>query len=95
MHIDPVLKDELKQYLLDRMHESHRKVTIISAYPLSQQEMDSIIHKFPELGNARVENEVDLNTYAGFIIKFGTKRIDLSLKRRIEEVHQSLTHTLE
>lgn len=91
MHIDPVLKGELKQYLLDRMNESRRNVTIVSAYPLAQKEMDDITHKFPELGNAKVENEVNSDIYAGFIIKFGTKRIDLSLRRRLDDVYRSLT----
>lgn len=95
MHIDPVLKDELKQYLLDRMHDTRRNVTIISAYKMAQAEIDAVIHHFPELGQAKVENIVDPGIYAGFIIKFGTKRIDLSLKRRLEELNQSLVRSLE
>ncbi len=95
MHIDPVLKDELKQYMLDRMSQSKRKVKIISAYELSRDEMDAIVLKFPEIGNAEMENKVDANIIAGFIVKFGTKRIDLSLKRRLEEINQSLVHSLE
>ena len=95
MHIDPVLKDELKKYLLDRMSDTRKNVVIVSAYPLGEQEMNNVIHHFPELGQANVENVVDSKIYAGFVIKFGTKRIDLSLKRRLEEINHSLIQTLE
>ena len=95
MHIDPGLKEELKQYLLQKMHDTKKKVTVVSAYRLEKHEMDTIIHQFDYLEHAKIDNEVDSSILAGFVIKFGTKRIDVSLKRRIDDVNASLTKTLE
>ena len=95
MHIDPALKEELKQYLMERLNDTHKKVTIISAYPLEQKEMDSLTHHFSELKHARLENHVDTSIMAGYVIKFGTKMIDISLRRKLEDVNRSLSDILE
>ncbi len=95
MHIDPGLKEELKQYLLQKMHDSKKKVTIISAYPLQKNEMDELVRMFDYLQHAHIDNHVDASILAGFIIKFGTKRIDLSLRRRLSDVDASLIKVLE
>ena len=95
MHIDPGLKEELKQYLLQKMHDTKKRVTVISAYPLEKHEMDEIVRKFDYLEHAKIDNEVDKKILAGFVIKFGTKMIDVSLRRRLEDVDVSLSKILE
>lgn len=90
MHIDPNLKEDLKSYLLEKIHQSKLIVTIVSAYPLEQHEMNQVAQKFEGMHNATIKNEIDKSILAGYIIKFGTKMIDLSLKRRLEDVSMSL-----
>ena len=95
MHIDPALKEELKQYLLRKMHDTKMRVTVVSAYPLQKHEIDDLIRKFDYLEHAHLDNEVDSSILAGFVIKFGTKMIDVSLRRKLEEVDASLSKTVE
>jgi len=85
MQIDEALKQELKQYILDRQKKQQQKVLIKAPFKLSSVEMDKLDLLFPFLKNAEIQTEVDESLLAGVVIEFGSKRIDLSL---ISELHK-------
>lgn len=91
MKIDPVLKEELKQYILAKTKVGRKpQVTIRAAYELTDQEIDLLKERIEILRKADISVEVSKEILAGFIIQFDTSVIDLSLKSEL----QSLEHTL-
>lgn len=86
MRIDPTIKEDLKRYLLEKLDEKKRIVTILSPYRLQPDDIDQIKAKFEDLHHAHIENVVDKSLLAGFVILFGTKMIDVSLKRKIGDI---------
>ena len=91
MLIDPQLKEELKKYLVSRMHEKQvPHVTIRSANPLSEQDISLLKQQVEMLQHASIESEIDPALLAGLVIQFGSNIIDLSLRTKL----QTLAHTL-
>lgn len=90
MKIDPHIKEELKRFLEHKIIEEKKRVAVLSAYPLSKEELDQIINLFPYLRESSLVNRVDPEIIAGIIITFGTKRIDLSLGAQLKSLQQSL-----
>jgi F0F1-type ATP synthase delta subunit len=64
------------------------KAVITSAYKLTDEELDQLRSKFPVMGNYEVENVINPDIHAGVIINVGTKRIDLSLERGLQNLKQ-------
>ncbi len=90
MKIDPQLRQELKDYLQKKLEHEKSRVQIVSAYTLTEHEMNMIHSHFPFLKGADTENVVDKSIVAGVVIKFGTKMIDLSLKTKLISLQQHL-----
>jgi len=91
MRIDPVLKEELKQYLLKKTKDEQKpRVVIRAAYALSDQEIEALKEKIQILNKADIVVEKSTDILAGFIIQFDSSVIDLSLNSEL----QSLEHTL-
>jgi F0F1-type ATP synthase delta subunit len=64
------------------------KAIITSPYQLNEGEISELKSKFPVMGNYEVENIVKPTIHAGIIINVGTKRIDLSLERGLQNLKQ-------
>lgn len=94
MKIKPRLKEELKKYLLKRTSEEEKKVKIISAYKLTQEDLKDIYQNFPYLSKKDVDFAVDPELIAGIIIKQGSKLIDLSLVSRLKDLQQKAYETV-
>lgn len=90
MKIDQQLKKELKEYIQDKLHQSKKTVTIVSSYPMNQNEIEGLRKQIPFLDGVRIVNTVDESILAGVVIKFGTKMIDLSLKTELQSLKNSI-----
>lgn len=90
MKIDPVLKDELKKYLEQKMSQKETVVTLVAPYHLQDDEIEAIRRKIPMLRNAKIVQEQDKNLLGGFLIKFGSKMIDLSIKSELQKLQQRI-----
>ncbi|KKQ37438.1 MAG: hypothetical protein US54_C0035G0020 [Candidatus Roizmanbacteria bacterium GW2011_GWA2_37_7] len=91
MRIDPVLKEELKQYLLKKTKDKQKpRVVIRAAYTLSAEEIEALKQRIEVLHNADIIVEESDDILAGFVIQFDSSVIDLSLNSQL----QSLEHTL-
>lgn len=64
------------------------KAVITSAYQLNEAEISDLRNKFPVMGTYEAENIVNPDIHAGIIINVGTKRIDLSLERGLQNLKQ-------
>ena len=90
MKIDPVLKDELKKYLEQKLSQKETAVTLVAAYHLHDEEIESIRRKIPLLRTARIEQQQDKGLLGGFLLKFGSKMIDLSIKTELQKLQQRI-----
>lgn len=86
MKIDPNIKEDLKRYLEQKIKEEKKQVTIISAYKLSDKEINALYNNFPFLRNSNPKFKIDMNLIAGVIIKIGTKIIDLSINSQLHNL---------
>ncbi len=63
---------------------------VYSTYKLSNDELENLIKKIPQLKKYQIKNIVDKSIIAGIVIKFSDKIIDLSLKNRLKIIFQKL-----
>ena len=80
MKIKPLLKEELKKYLTEKVKEEEQKVKVTSAYKLSDEEKKLIQSRVKGFVWNDVDYLVDESLMAGIIIQKGSKVINLSLK---------------
>ncbi len=83
MSLNPKIKAQLREYLVSKVSDEKTRATVISAYKMSTTELDSIKKKFLFLRSYSLRNEVDTSVLGGFIIKFNSKILDLSLKNQL------------
>lgn len=94
MKIDPELKQDLKNYLQQRLREEAKgKVTILAPYKLSNEEIDTLKKKIDILQDADITTEKDESMLAGIIIRYGSRMIDLSLKTELQKLEKTLYET--
>lgn len=94
MKIDPVLKEELKEYILSKSKGGRNpQVTIRAAYELADEEIELLKERIEILRKADISVEVSKDVLAGFIIQFDTSVIDLSLKSELQSLEQTLYET--
>lgn len=86
MRVDPELKKDLKTYLRKKLSDTHRVVTVISTYPLSKTELSALKISVPKLKDSVIKNEVDKEILGGLIIRYGSKMIDISLRRELQNL---------
>jgi F-type H+-transporting ATPase subunit delta len=90
MKIDSFLKSELKTYLEERMSQQDKIVTLVSPYVLQDSEITAIRNKIPILKNAKIIQQQDKDLLGGFLIKFGSKMIDLSIRSELQKLQQRI-----
>lgn len=90
MKIDQNLKEDLKQYVQNRLAHQKNMVTLVAPYTLSNEEIQTLIKNVPTLKDAEITQEIDNDIMAGVVIKFGSKMIDLSLKSELQKLQQKL-----
>ena len=84
MRIDPKIKQDLKNKLKEELADKKNRVVVVSAYKLSETEINSLNDAFPQLLQSKTEYLVDENLIAGYIIKIGSQVTDLSLKGQLQ-----------
>lgn len=77
------IKDKKKKKIIKPI-----KAVVTSAYSLNESELAELRSQFPVMGTYEAENVVNPDIHAGLIINVGTKRIDLSLERGLQNLKQ-------
>lgn len=83
MKIDPAIKKDLAERLKQDLAQKKKQVVLVSAYKLDKKELDAVVAKVPDLKKAQVMLEVDPSIIAGYVIRVGSKVLDLSLKGQL------------
>ncbi|NTU72986.1 hypothetical protein HGB07_02300 [Candidatus Roizmanbacteria bacterium] len=69
-----------------KMIQKPTKAIVRSTYLLNDSEIGELRQLFPIMGDLPVENSIDNTLYAGVVVLVGTKRIDLSLSRGLQNL---------
>lgn len=79
MRIDPVIRDDIKKYLKQRLRDEKEKIVITASHRLTAEERGMIMSRFPDFKHAQISYLVDDELLAGIVIRRGSRIIDLSL----------------
>ena len=91
MKINPKLKNDLKNFLLEKIQKEQNRVEVYSADALDVDEKKALSEKkFPNLNWKDAEYRIDKSIIAGVIIKVGSKTIDLSLIGSLSKLSNTL-----
>ena len=90
MRLDPRVKERLKKTFTSELIAQKELVKVISAYSLSNDELQKIVSQFPQYATAQVENKVDLTLIGGFVIQSGSQIIDLSIRNALHLLKKQL-----
>lgn len=90
MKINPKLKDELKNFLMEKIQKEQNRVFVLSADDLSIDEKKALEKKFTDLNWKEAVYKIDKSIIAGIIIKVGSKTIDLSLSGSLSKLSNTL-----
>ncbi len=84
MKIDPRIKADLKARLKQDLVALKKQFTVISAFKIGNEEISEIKKKFPALKDALIVYEVDKSLIAGYVIKIGSKVLDVSIRGKLQ-----------
>ncbi len=90
MKINPRLKADLKKIALAKMREAEEVVTITSACELTQPMLKQITTMVPQIAEADIKVIVDESLLGGFVIRRGSKMIDMSLRSQLHTLAAKL-----
>jgi len=82
------IEEQLYQYLGRRINREEKNATLISAYKLSEEEINKIKKSFPEIKNYKLSNIIQTEIISGFMLKFGSYIMDFSLAGRLKNLHK-------
>lgn len=89
--INPKLKQDLKNFLMEKIRKEQNRVTVISADELSAEEKKVLSgKKFTDLNWSQAIFQIDKSVIAGVIIKVGSKTVDLSLTGSLSKLSNTL-----
>lgn len=90
MKINLKLKEDLKSFLMEKIHKEQNRVLVLSADNLSVDEKKALEKKFSDLNWTNSVYQIDKSVIAGIIIKIGSKTIDLSLTGSLSKLSNTL-----
>lgn len=90
MKINPKLKNDLKNFLLEKIQKEQNRVFVFSADNLDVDERKALGKKFSNLNWKEAVYKIDRSIIAGIIIKVGSKTIDLSLLGALSKLSNTL-----
>lgn len=84
MKIDPQIKKDLKERLRQDLEQKKRQVVLVSAYKIGADEIKALKEKLPALKDVDLKYQVDSAIIAGYIVKVGSRVLDLSLQGQLQ-----------
>ncbi len=79
MKISQQVKRELKNSLIEKLNQENQTVEVISSHKFESRDWADFYRVFPKLKGKKTINTVDPDVIAGFIVRQGSRMIDLSL----------------
>lgn len=90
MKIDPVIKEELKQFVVEKLKRQNERLVIVSASKLSNADLVTVRKNLGLSPKAAIEQRVDEELLGGIILTVGTKMIDLSIRGQLQKFHREM-----
>ena len=90
MKINSKLKQDLKSFLMEKIHKEQNRVLVLSADKLDVDDRKLLEKKFSDLNWKDSVYQIDKSVIAGVIIKVGSKTIDLSLTGSLSKLSNTL-----
>jgi F0F1-type ATP synthase delta subunit len=81
---------------IETLQKNLNSLRIISCYKLSSPEINLLLERLPFsfADGARVENLIDKSLIAGVRVEYQSKVIDLSLKKKLDDLQKDLASDL-
>ncbi len=86
MKLTPTLRQDLKNFLKARLQDQSVMAQVYAPYMLSADELNQIQSKYDILSSAQLTPHIDPSLLAGYVVEVGSKRIDCSLKSRLNTI---------
>lgn len=86
MKLTPRIRQDLKNFLKARLADQKVVAHVYAAYQLTADELQAVQSKYAILSDAIIESHIDPSLLAGYIVEVGSKRIDCSLKSRLNTI---------
>jgi len=94
MRVDKKIKEELKNYLIERLRNKQLPIILISApYQLDENDVALLKKKFNFLEKSKIITEIDKNILSGFIMRFNSRIIDLTIDSELKTLENTLYET--
>lgn len=94
MRVDKKVKEDLKQYLEERLKTKKIPVIKISApYLLDKEDIGNLKKKISILEGVEIVPEIDKKIMGGCIIRFGSRIIDLTIDSELKTLANTLYET--
>lgn len=90
MKIDPRLRESIKKFIKDSIRRKSEKVSVISAYKLTQDEWKLLLKRFPFLKDKDIVEKIEPEILAGIIIQYRSKVLDASLRGQVKNLERTL-----
>lgn len=86
MKLNQDLQEILNKHFGSEVKNLQDKAIIFSAYDLNDAEKKEIADKFPQIRDKELNHVVDDTLIGGFILTYGSKMIDLSLRGALQSL---------
>ena len=90
MKINPKLKEDLKDFLKEKIKQEQGRVLVLSADNLGSDDKKGLENKFKELDWKNSIYQIDKSIIAGIVVKIGSKTVDLSLAGSLSKLSNTL-----
>ena len=90
MKLNQDLEEILRKHFGTEIKNLQEQAVIFSVYSLSPDEVEKITVKFPQLQGKHITNIVDASIIGGFVITYGSKMIDVSLRGALQSLRNKL-----
>ena len=90
MKLNQDLQEILNKHFGSEMKNLQDQAIVFSAYDLTDAEKQEIALKFPQIRDKKLTHVVDDTLIGGFILTYGSKMIDLSLRGALQSLLRKL-----
>ena len=91
MEIDASKRSLLKKYLRQKLEEiNNSKVVLVTPYKIDNNSGRAIVDSISDIAGKEIEGRVDRSLIGGFVIIYGTKIIDASIRNKLSNIKKSL-----
>lgn len=93
MKINTTLRKEIRSFIKNKIQEEKAKITVYVPYTLTSDDKESIQSLLSKKEISDVRYVIDKDIFAGIIIQYGSKLLDLSLRSGLKNLQKRMYET--